>query len=67
MGITLLPDWLIKEQLQTGQLVSLFPEYQVTATEFNVAIWLVHSFQNYLPLKVRVFMDFLLEKFADTK
>ena len=65
MGITLLPDWLIKEELESGQLVSLFPQFQVTATEFGDAIWLVHSFQNYLPLKTRVFMDFLLEKYSD--
>ena len=63
MGITLLPDWLINGELQSGQLVALFPDYQVTATEFGDAIWLIHPSQNYVPSKTRMFMDFMLEKF----
>jgi len=61
MGITLLPDWLIDRELESGKLVSLFPDYQVTATDFDGAIWLIHPSRSYLPLKTRVFIDFMLE------
>lgn len=59
MGIALLPNWLISEDLQTGRLIDIFPSYDVTATEFHTAAWLVYPSRAYVPLKVRVFMDFL--------
>ncbi|WP_455220474.1 LysR family transcriptional regulator [Kaarinaea lacus] len=63
MGITLLPDWLINKHLSSGELVSLFTDYQVTATDFDSAIWLIHPSREYLPTKTRVFRDFMLEKY----
>jgi len=66
MGITLLPDWLISDYLSSGELVSLFPDYQVTATDFDGALWLVHPSRDYLPIKTRVFRDFMLEKYNPT-
>ena len=59
MGLALLPHWLIEQPLQAGTLVDVFPEYEVTATEFNTAAWLVYPSRSYVPLKVRVFIDFL--------
>ena len=66
MGITLLPDWLINGYLISGELVSLFADYQVTATDFDSAVWLVHPSREYLPTKTRVFRDFMLEKYKST-
>lgn len=57
MGLTLLPHWLIDEDICAGKLVSLFPDYEVTATDFNTAAWLVYPSRAYVPLKVRVFAD----------
>lgn len=59
MGLALLPHWLIDEDLRAGTLVNVFPEYEVTATDFNTAAWLVYPTRAYVPLKVRVFIDFL--------
>lgn len=59
MGLALLPYWLIDDDLQAGTLVNLFPDYEVTATDFNTAAWLVYPSRAYVPLKVRVFVDFL--------
>lgn len=59
MGLALLPHWLIDEDLRSGTLVNVFPEYAVTATDFNTAAWLVYPSRSYVPLKVRVFIDFL--------
>jgi len=59
MGLALLPNWLIEEDLRDGALVNVFPNYAVTATEFSTAAWLVYPSRAYVPLKVRVFIDFL--------
>ena len=57
MGLTLLPHWLIDEDINTGKLVRLFPDYQVTATNFNTAAWLLYPSRAYIPHKVRVFVE----------
>lgn len=59
MGIALLPNWLIDADLQAGNLVDVFPDYAVTATDFNTAAWLVYPSRAYVPLKVRLFIEFL--------
>lgn len=59
MGLALLPNWLIEDDLQNGTLINVFPSYDVTATEFDTAAWLVYPSRAYVPLKVRVFIDFL--------
>jgi DNA-binding transcriptional LysR family regulator len=64
MGLALLPNWLIDEDLQTGKLVNVFPDYEVTATDFNTAAWLIYPNRSYVPLKVRVFIDFLKENIS---
>lgn len=59
MGLVLLPNWLIDDDLQAGTLVNVFPNHAVTATDFSTAAWLVYPSRTYVPLKVRVFIDFL--------
>jgi DNA-binding transcriptional LysR family regulator len=59
MGLALLPNWLISDDLRDGALIDVFPGYDVTATEFSTAAWLVYPSRAYVPLKVRVFIDFL--------
>ncbi len=66
MGVTLLPQWVVGEKLRAGSLVDLFPQHhQVTPTDFETAAWLPYPLRHYLPLKVRVFVDFLKQKFQD--
>ncbi|MEM9119276.1 MAG: LysR substrate-binding domain-containing protein [Cyanobacteria bacterium P01_F01_bin.56] len=47
LGLALLPNWLIDAELKSGALIDVFPEYQVTATEFNTAAWLVFPSRTY--------------------
>jgi DNA-binding transcriptional LysR family regulator len=63
MGVLMLPRWNIAEQLRSGELVRLFPDLQATASEFDTAAWMLYPSRSYLPLKVRLFADFLKEKF----
>ncbi len=59
LGPALLADWLIDDDIAAGNLVDLFPQHRVTATDFETAAWLLYPSRAYLPLKVRAFIDFL--------
>ena len=59
MGLALLPNWLVDADLRAGSLINVFPNYEVTATNFNTAAWLVYPSRTYIPRKVRVFIDYL--------
>lgn len=61
MGLALLPEWLVDEDIRSGLLVNLFAEYAVTATDYDSAVWLLYPSREYMPLKTRIFMDHLLE------
>lgn len=61
MGVALLADWLINEDLKQGRLIELFPNYQSTATTFETAAWGLYPSRTYLPRKVRVMIDYLKE------
>lgn len=64
MGAALLADWLIGEDVKAGALVDLFPAYDVSATSFDTAAWLLYPSRSYLPRKVRVMIDFLKQRFS---
>ena len=59
LGVALLADWVVDDALANGFLVDLFPDHRATATDFETAAWLLYPSRAYLPLKVRVFIDFL--------
>ena len=61
LGVSLLPTYLVKEFLDTGQLQEALTDY--TSTEPD--IYLVYPSTQHLTSKVRVFVDFLLEKFKE--
>jgi len=63
MGLSLLPDWLVEKEIRHGQLTKLFRDFEVTATDFNGAVWMIYPSREYLPAKVKLFCDFLLDKF----
>jgi len=45
-------------------LVDPFPEYAVSATNFETAAWLLYPSRTYLPTKVRIVIDFLRKEFG---
>jgi len=59
LGIALLPRWTIDRELADNSLINLFPNYDVTATDFDTAGWLIYPSKEYLSLKVRVFIDYM--------
>ncbi len=59
IGPALLADWLTEVEVRKGNLIRLFPGYEVAATSFDTAIWFMYASRSYLPLRVRVFLDYL--------
>lgn len=59
VGISMSSIWSIHNELKDGSLVRVLPEYQV---DDGSAIWLVYPKSNVLTAKVRVFIDFLIDK-----
>ncbi|MEQ8662799.1 MAG: LysR family transcriptional regulator [Gammaproteobacteria bacterium] len=67
LGILLVTDWLVHAALAAGELVRILPDYQVEPR--GTPITALYPSRSYLPLKARVFVDFLVEqcgaRFAD--
>ncbi len=57
LGIAVLPIWLIKEELDSGLLVTLMSDYLPTTFPINA----LYPQNNYIPLKVRCFVNFFKE------
>ena len=58
-GISINSLWNVHEELSDGRLKEVLPGYRLDA---DTALWLVYPKTNVLSPKVRIFMDFLLEK-----
>lgn len=61
MGLALLADWTVREDLKSGKLVQVLSEWQVTGANSESAIWLVFPSRAFMPNKVAVFSEFLFE------
>ncbi|MFN3731382.1 LysR family transcriptional regulator [Comamonas testosteroni] len=57
LGVAVLPDWLVQDDVRRGQLQRVLPEYALP----NQPIHLVFPGSRHLPRKTRVFIDFLAE------
>lgn len=58
-GPALLVDWIADDEITKGNLTDLFPDYEVTATDFDTGVWLLYTSRNYMPNKTRAFIDFM--------
>jgi DNA-binding transcriptional LysR family regulator len=63
-GIVLLSDWLIGEDLQSGQLIDLFPTIAVSPTNFRAAIFAVYPSRQKVPRKVTALIEFLRKRLS---
>lgn len=63
-GIALLPSYVVGEDIRRGEAVRLLPEWLVEGSfgDRLYAVWLENRF---LPPKVRVFIDYLVEKLGE--
>ncbi len=61
MGLGLLADWLINEDLKTGRLVEVLPSWIATGANFEpgASLWVVTPSRQFIPSKTKAFVDFL--------
>ncbi len=65
LGLSLLPDWNMGIELRQKQLCAVLTEYE--ASPVASPVYAVHAHQRYVPPKIRAFIDFLIETFAQAR
>lgn len=60
-GPTLLPNWLTKAALETGDLVNLLPDWRGQMHEAQTHLWLLHHPHRHMPFTIRLVRDFLID------
>lgn len=58
LGIAYLPDFAVREGIGSGALVSILDDYVVDGGQFSI-LW---PGNRYMAPKLRVFVDFLVDK-----
>ena len=59
VGLALLPDFLIWESVRSGELEVVLPDHSG-----QLSVWAVYPHSRHLSAKVRMFIDFMLERFS---
>jgi DNA-binding transcriptional LysR family regulator len=62
-GIAFMPQSVISSDLRRGRLVPLLPNYPMQ----EMGVYAVHVHGRHVPAKVRVFLDFLIERLRPAK
>lgn len=58
MGVILLPDFEVQEELVRGELVAILPEYPAS----GVSVYAVYPSRQFLPEKTRTLVEFLIHE-----
>lgn len=64
LGVALLADWLVGDDLAAGRLLDLMPQWEATATHFDSGVWLLYASREHLPQRVQAVRDFLRERLS---
>ncbi len=64
VGIVLLPTWLIGEDLRSGRLRQVLPEWSATISRRPSGIFGIYPPHRMVPPKVRAFLDFAQKRFG---
>ena len=59
IGIAVMPNWLIQPQLDSGELLTIMDDFIPTELPINA----VYPQNNYIPLKVRCFINYIREAY----
>ena len=62
LGPTLLANWMVDRDIQSENLVEILPKWDVSASGFDTAAWLMYPSKKYVPRKTRLFIDYLKER-----
>lgn len=63
-GVSLLPDWSVREDMEAERLVRLFPDWQISPHLENIqdVVFLVYSPSSRQLRKIESLAEFLVEK-----
>jgi len=61
LGIALMATWCASDELRSGKLVAVLPKYPLVSTQ---TLWALYPSSRELAPKVRVFIDWLIERFG---
>ena len=61
-GLMLSPDWVMGPAIARGDLIEVLPDYSPHPN--TSTLYVVHPYQRFVPPKVRVLIDFLVERFS---
>lgn len=59
LGVVMLADWLIQDDLESGKLVAVLTDYQVNPADMDVGIYAVYPANRRGAAKIQVFTDML--------
>jgi DNA-binding transcriptional LysR family regulator len=62
-GVILQPTFMVGEDLASGALVELLPEFR----SLELGIYAVYPTRKHVPQKVRVLVEFLADAFRETR
>ena len=60
LGITRLPDFIAKEEVKSGELIQLLPDYLMP----EKSIYALYPEREHIPAKLRVFLDYITRQLA---
>lgn len=63
-GLFLVPTWLVDHYIHAGDLQVVLPEYETNPRADDTWVFAVYGSSQYLSPKIRVFTDFIAEKFS---
>lgn len=65
LGLIIVQEWMVRNDLAEGRMVQVLSKYNVSPRPGDVALYALFPSSRALSRKVRVFVDFLIEAFAD--
>ncbi len=67
LGVVLMPDWSVREDIREGRLVRLLADHRASHLEFENGVFAVYQRSRHLSARIRVFIDFLVETFRNAE
>jgi DNA-binding transcriptional LysR family regulator len=64
LGVSILPDWLVDADIQSGKLVWLLQSWKVSVGSRDSAVWAAYPTRAFLPIKTRKFIDHIRTSLA---